>query len=41
MTGFATRVPQPVLSEQVVEILTATSAAISAAALFLAVALAF
>jgi hypothetical protein len=41
MSGFATRVPRPVLSEQVVEILTAASAAISAAALFLAVAMAF
>jgi hypothetical protein len=41
MSGFVTRVPQLALSEQVVEILTATTAAISAAALFMAVALAF
>jgi hypothetical protein len=41
MSGFATRVPRPVLSEKVVDILIAASAAISAAALFLAAAMAF
>jgi hypothetical protein len=42
MSGISVRLPQvSALSEQVVEVLTASTAAISAAALFLAFAIAF